>query len=223
MAIVYRHIRHDINKPFYIGIGRDEKRAYVKTKRNKEWNSIVSNTEYSVEILFDNLSNDEAYLKEKELIELYGRVDLGNGTLVNKTSGGQHCDEKIFTDEHKRNISIGRLGITFTDSHIDNLSKSHIGKDPWNKGKKLSKSHTDKLSKSIKKYYDELTPQEKKEKCTTYGMLNKNHKDSSKEKIRKSLIGRTREKTKCPHCGKEGGPGGFHRYHFNNCKNITNG
>ena len=36
MAILYRHIRLDKNVPFYIGIGKDIKRAYSKSNRNKK-------------------------------------------------------------------------------------------------------------------------------------------------------------------------------------------
>ena len=89
MAYVYRHIRLDKNEPFYIGIGSDNKfkRAY-SLKRNKFWHSIVNKTEYEIEILMDELSWEDANQKEKEFISLYGRKDLGTGTLVNLTDGG---------------------------------------------------------------------------------------------------------------------------------------
>ena len=55
MAIVYRHIRLDKNEPFYIGIGKEIKRAYDK-RRGNHWKSIIKKTEYRVDILFDNLT-----------------------------------------------------------------------------------------------------------------------------------------------------------------------
>lgn len=47
MFYLYRHIRHDKNEPFYIGIGRTRnyERAFRKTSRNKFWKNIVSKTE----------------------------------------------------------------------------------------------------------------------------------------------------------------------------------
>jgi hypothetical protein len=219
MAIVYRHIRQDTNETFYVGIGITVHRAYAKSGRNMEWKHIVNNTNYTIDILFDDLSIDDAELKERELIELYGRIDLNTGTLVNKTSGGQRCNQKIFTKTHKQNISKSRIGLKFNDEHKSNLSKSHLGQVAWNAGKALSNEHTTNITKSIKTYYDGLSKEEKLVKCSTYGMLNKTHKESSKEKTRQSLLGRIREKVKCPHCNKMGGPGGFNRYHFNNCKN----
>jgi len=91
MAYVYRHIRLDKNQPFYIGIGSDEKfyRAFDKSRRNRYWKNIVSKCEYEIEIFMDGLTWEQACEKEKELIALYGRKDLGNGTLVNLTEGGE--------------------------------------------------------------------------------------------------------------------------------------
>jgi hypothetical protein len=87
---VYRHIRLDKNEPFYIGIGSGEyfSRAYEKNKRNKIWKSITSRTKYEVEILFENLSREEACKKEIEFISIYGRLDKKSGSLANMTDGG---------------------------------------------------------------------------------------------------------------------------------------
>ena len=96
MAYVYRHIRLDKNEPFYIGIGKDDtyKRAYQssKTKRSDFWHNIASKG-YEVEILMDNLTWEQACEKEKEFISIYGRKDLGQGSLVNLTNGGDGAIE----------------------------------------------------------------------------------------------------------------------------------
>lgn len=89
MACVYRHIRFDKNQPFYIGIGKDLKRAYEKRSRSKHWLNIA-NKGYEVDVLFDDIGWEEACKKEIEFIELYGRViDKKGGTLVNLTKGGE--------------------------------------------------------------------------------------------------------------------------------------
>jgi hypothetical protein len=90
MAYVYRHIRLDKNEPFYIGISNDmsQRRSREKTRRSKLWNRIVDKTDFDVEILFDDIPYHEAKSKEIEFIKLYGRIDLGNGTLANLTNGG---------------------------------------------------------------------------------------------------------------------------------------
>ena len=99
MAVVYRHIRLDKNEPFYIGIGDTESRAYNRINRSKRWKSIAGKG-YEVEVLFDNITWDEACEKEKELINLYGRRDLKTGTLVNMTDGG----EGTFGYKHKDSV-----------------------------------------------------------------------------------------------------------------------
>jgi len=90
MAYVYRHIRLDKNEPFYIGVATHIKRAYEKNQRkNIIWKSIVSRTNYDIEILFDDLTREQALEKEIELIALYGRIDKKTGTLANLTDGGE--------------------------------------------------------------------------------------------------------------------------------------
>lgn len=104
---LYRHIRLDTNEPFYIGIGTKKRwntlasmyaRAYSK-KRNKFWHRTVSKTEYKVEILLE--SDDYSFImqKEMEFISLYGRKDLGKGTLVNLTDGGEGSLGQIMSEE----------------------------------------------------------------------------------------------------------------------------
>ena len=78
----------DKNEPFYIGIGKDEVRAFSNKSRNRYWRFIVGITDYEVDILLSDITWEEAQEKEKELIALYGRKDLNKGTLVNMTDGG---------------------------------------------------------------------------------------------------------------------------------------
>ena len=89
MAIVYRHRRLDTNKIFYVGVGVDYKRAFNKRNRSNYWKNIVSKTNYEVEIIQENLTQEEAFELEVFLINLYGRIDLKNGILCNLTDGGE--------------------------------------------------------------------------------------------------------------------------------------
>lgn len=102
MPHVYRHIRLDTNVPFYIGIGMDDKfkRAYETGKRRSEWwNRITAKAKYEVEILFENVPIEFAKEKEKEFIKIHGRIDLGTGTLINLTDGGDGCNGWKATEE----------------------------------------------------------------------------------------------------------------------------
>ncbi len=148
MAYLYKHIRLDNNEPFYIGIGEDSiknqgkyKRANSKN-RNKFWKNIVNKTLYKVEILFENLTWEEACFKEIELIKLYGRRDLGTGILCNLTDGGE-----------------GIIGFKYSEKIKQKMSKNQIGRSRPHKNirsdkgvkRVLSKNHIDKLKESGKK------------------------------------------------------------------------
>ena len=129
MAYVYRHIRLDKNEPFYIGIGSDMtyKRANEKTRRSQLWNRIIAKSDYDVEILVDDITFDYAKLKEIEFIKLYGRIDLGNGTLANLTDGGDGLINRIFTPEHRRKLSLSQIGRKLSEEQKDKLRKYRIG------------------------------------------------------------------------------------------------
>lgn len=116
---LYRHIRLDTNQPFYIGIGtkgeddwkyRYYTRALSNKNRNNHWIRIVKKFGFKYEILLE--SNDYEFIKEKEkeFIKLYGRRDLGLGTLVNMTDGGEGCQGLKHTNETKKKLSIANKG-----------------------------------------------------------------------------------------------------------------
>jgi hypothetical protein len=111
---VYRHIRLDKNVPFYIGIGNKKNyaRAYQNKpdRRNNLWNKIYSKTKTRVEIVMDGLTKLQASEKEKELIKLYGRIDLSNGSLCNMTDGGDGIWNCIRSDETKQKLSYQKIG-----------------------------------------------------------------------------------------------------------------
>lgn len=150
MAYVYRHIRLDKNEPFYIGIGKDGdctfKRAYYKSKqkRNKIWIDIVNKTPYNVEILFDNISWEEACKKEIEFITLYGRINLGTGTLANLTNGGE-----------------GTFGLKWSEkSRLRNSIRQKEEKAYWF-DKKFTEQHKEKISNSLKGRHPSLETKRK--------------------------------------------------------------
>jgi len=111
---LYRHIRNDLNVPFYIGIGTKQKsfaqpkteyrRAFTTTfKRSDIWEKTFNKTnqDITIEVLYESDSFDEIKNKEKEFISLYGRKNISNGPLVNLTDGGdgsfgfKHTEETL--------------------------------------------------------------------------------------------------------------------------------
>ena len=110
MAISYQHRRLDTNEIFYIGIGKEKSRAYNDRNRNKYWKRIVNKTNYNVEILTDNLSWENAQEAEIQLIKLYGKKNLNNGTLCNMTDGGEGFFGGKHSDETKLKMKKSNKG-----------------------------------------------------------------------------------------------------------------
>ena len=129
MACVYRHIRTDLNSPFYIGIGKEVTRAYSKTHRNDHWNHIVGKTSYDVHILFDDVSYEFAKEKEREFIELYKRKEDG-GILCNLTKGGDGVLGIRHTEEARKKMGEPNKGKTISEWHRQRISEFHTGRKP---------------------------------------------------------------------------------------------
>lgn len=148
MPIVYRHIRLDNRKPFYIGIGINENRAYSNKGRNKYWQRIVEKSGYEVQILFDDISYDDAKEKEKEFIALYGRKNNNTGILTNLTDGGEGTIGTIITEETRKRLSIAhkgnksRTGHKLSEETKLKMSIARTGK----KSGAISDEHRKKLS-----------------------------------------------------------------------------
>lgn len=158
---VYTHTRLDNNEIFYIGIGKTKNYNRSKIiKRSKFWTNITNKTEYKIEIIYDNLSWEDASLLEIFLIKLYGRKDLNEGSLVNLTNGGDGGNGVIQSKEtiHKRVLKLkgqkrseevkkqlsilatGRKHSEETKLKISNLQKGKIcSKETIEKRTKLTK------------------------------------------------------------------------------------
>ena len=150
---VYAHVRKNTNVIFYIGIGSYQKKhKYGRMNnihnRNIYWKRLVAkaNGEYDKKILFDNLTKEEACLKEIELIKKYGRLDLKTGTLCNLTNGGERGYN--LSEESRKKISIknsGKNSSCFGKTHsLERKIKKSIsmqGKNNPNYGKKIPTWH----------------------------------------------------------------------------------
>lgn len=143
MAIVYRHIRKDTNNVFYIGIGKDIKRAYHIYDRNKYWKNIINKTEYEIEIIAQDLSWEDACELEIFLIQEYGRKDLGLGTLVNLTDGGEGTLNK--SESGKMNIKLANSKPK-SNEHKDKMRQAKIG---TKRSKESIKKQSENKSKQI--------------------------------------------------------------------------
>lgn len=138
--------------PFYVGKG-ERKRVYQKARNNEHHARICAKyPDWTRGIAYFG-DESGAIKKEKELIALFGRVNSGNGTLCNKTDGGEGVSGMKSPlkniprpQEVKLKISQSNLGKTFTQEHKLNLSLSHLGQKAWNKGKEPSLQTKAKIS-----------------------------------------------------------------------------
>ena len=109
---VYRDPRLTKNQqPVYVGKG-SETRAWrhwqIRNTNNKpfnDWRSHIRGLGMIpiIQVVAEFESEDEAFTKERELIELYGRRDLKTGPLFNSTSGGWGVTGRVWTPEHRAN------------------------------------------------------------------------------------------------------------------------
>lgn len=122
---LYRHVRKDTNEVFYVGCATNRKglyeRAYSKKRNNKEWQRIAALCDYDVEILLESDDREFIFRKETEFILLYGRRDLGTGTLVNLTNGGMKGQGKS-PDVIRRQLATAKKTGSF-DTAIERIRK----------------------------------------------------------------------------------------------------
>lgn len=119
------------------------------------WNAIQKYgwNNFEHDILYENLSLQEANEKEKELIAKYNTTDMNFG--YNLEYGGING---FHSDETKAKISKSNKGKTFSKEHLENLSKAHkgmnMGKNNPNFGKKPSTETSKKMSDAKKDIYN---------------------------------------------------------------------
>ena len=181
MAIVYKHIREDLNEVFYIGMGENEPRAHTEYKRSVPWKNVTNKTKYRAEIIFNNLTWEEACEKEKEYIKFYGRRDLGLGSLVNMTDGGEGGLGKIVSEKHRIAVSKAQKGRIRTPDSINKFKQKMIGRV-------LSEQHKKSIGDTLTgiKRDDDFRKKVKLARLINNGMKNKHHSEEVKKKISKS-------------------------------------
>ena len=97
------------------------------------------------EILYDNLTLEEANQLEEELIAKYDTMNTEKG--YNLKAGGEN---NLLSEEIRTKISNSHKGKKFSKEHRENLSKAHKGKKAYWYGKHLPEEAKKKISESRK-------------------------------------------------------------------------
>ncbi len=122
-------------EPFYVGKGKDQryKIHLLKVKNDNCKNlpkdnsikKILNSGKDPIIIKYrEDLSESDAFLLEIQMIDSIGRKDIGKGPLKNLTNGGEGNSERKFTDEHRMNLSLSRIGKT-SPKQMENLKRIH--------------------------------------------------------------------------------------------------
>jgi hypothetical protein len=105
--------------PFYIGKGRGNRfktRLYGNAgeasgmMKNKLLKLKRQGIRPLVLKLYTNLTEEQAFEKQRLLIKLYGRRDMGTGCLCNHTDGGERQSGRIFNEATRKQMSDSHKG-----------------------------------------------------------------------------------------------------------------
>lgn len=121
---VYVHYRTTDGTPFYVGKGHGN-RAWVQNKRNPYWKSTKNKHGISVEIIFDNLTEEESFQCEIDTIlefKYFGHK------LTNMTNGGEGVSGLVVTEKTRRMISSKLKGRKFTEATLMKLKNANKGR-----------------------------------------------------------------------------------------------
>ena len=119
MYYTYAYLRED-GTPYYIGKGKGR-------RSHQKHNGFYPPSKERILLLKQNLTEDEAFRHEVYMISIFGRKDLGNGILYNKTDGGRGCSHKIMTEKDIENRRKGRLGKPLSESHKRKIAEANRG------------------------------------------------------------------------------------------------
>lgn len=220
MAYVYGHYKADTNELFYIGKGSG-KRAWDKQKRNRYWKSVANKHGLIVKILEDNLSEEDAFEKEKQLI-----AEVGIANLTNILEGGEGITSKeaVALAKNPNWITKQRENTRAATSEnlewlVQNAEKNRrIASNPA-RNKKMAETLRNKpdvkerMSVISKKRWSAMTPEQRATEAIRLRKISKNRSPESISRISIALKGKPKTKVQCVTCGKYVDKANLAKYH----------
>ena len=148
MFYVYRHVRLDTYTPFYVGKGSGDRISRGGKNRNNYWRNISNKTKIKREVVKEFQDENDAYIFEKKLIELYKKYGFCEANL---TLGGKGGTGKNLSEESRRRISEKLKGSKLSVKTIEKLKAKRKNRKP-RLGQKQSISERRSKSLSVSKY-----------------------------------------------------------------------
>ena len=205
---VYQYLREDMT-PYYIGKG--------KGNRINEGHNVALPIKERRVIIAENLSEQEAFDLEIDLIAKYGRKDLGTGILRNQTDGGDGASGNIHTAEtiakmkvaaNKREQKKKQEGWTYPESARKAISEMQ-------KGKPKPKEWVDNVAAALNSRTEEEKAEWKAKIAAT--KIGKPRDEATKAKLRAAY--KKPPKTEC--CGRLWDPGNLSKHRKSGkCKSL---
>lgn len=111
-AYVYIHRRKTDGLVFYVGKGSGPYRLCQKTGRSRYWKSVAEKHGWTYERIAEGLSDQEALHLECATIAEMRSLGM---PLTNMTNGGEGTRGYVQTEDHKKKISIAKIGRGHTE------------------------------------------------------------------------------------------------------------
>jgi hypothetical protein len=110
----YTYVYHtlaDASIPTYVGKGKGGRYKAHRDANTHFGNHVrkqLRDDIFPITVKFKQPSEDDAFAEEKRLIALYGRKDLGSGSLYNKTDGGEGNSGRVISPEHRAKLAMAQ-------------------------------------------------------------------------------------------------------------------
>lgn len=137
---VYAYYEPGSDKPFYIGKGSGKRandhlsprchsrRDQVPTPFYKKLRKLLrTGVTPKIKFLHEDLTEVDAFTRERELIEEIGRRDLGTGPLTNVTCGGEGT-VGYWTADAREKQSLRKIGRKLPPGTGEKIAASNLGK-----------------------------------------------------------------------------------------------
>ena len=193
---VYGYIRLDTNTYFYIGKGKNKRYLNIN-KRSKHFKNILNKTECVVEILYDNLTEEEAFQLEVDTIydlvfnEGYS-IDIKG---IRKNTNGCHLVNCTWGGEGTSGLSIKQSQETIDKRVAKNTGKKRTAEQRnrlGNSRKEYISNHPEELKRMQTLTTGRRLSEEEKQKISE-SRKGKSLSNEHKDKISKGLNNRSQE------------------------------